>query len=352
MKMDKIYRDLVNLAGPSGYEDDVRNYVKEYFLAITDNVVLDKIGSVAAIKKGKEGAPVIMICGHMDEVGLLITGITDRGMLKIHALGQIIPEVLYSQQVEVHTKNGVIRGVIGSVPPHLGGNKEKKPEISDFLIDIGVDTKDEAHKMGVMPGDFAVFVNNYAELNNGSRIVSKAWDDRWGLGLTMEIFKELFNEELDCTLICAASVQEEVGLRGAGTLAQMLNPDFFLALDASPVKGAKSTPNAYGELGKGFLLRLQDPANIKLPGIKEFFIEIADKNKIKYQNFFSKGSTDAAKALVSNNGILATTIGLPARYIHSTSLIIDANDHFQAKAMVRELVLNFNQKNLKKMRGF
>ncbi|MCL2522678.1 MAG: hypothetical protein FWE36_07475 [Erysipelotrichales bacterium] len=352
MKMNKIYQDLVNLAGPSGYEDAVRKYVKDYFLEITDNVVLDKIGGVAAIKKGKEGAPVFMICGHMDEVGLLITGVTDRGMLKVHALGQIMPEVLYSQQVEIHTKKGIIRGVIGSVPPHLGGNKEKKPEISDFLVDIGADNKEEVQKIGVMPGDFAVFVNNYTELKDGSRIVSKAWDDRWGLGLTMEIFKELFNEDLDCTLICAASVQEEVGLRGAGTLAQMLKPDFFLALDASPVKGAKSTSNAYGELGKGFLLRLQDPANIKLPGIKDFFIEVAEKNKIKYQDFFSKGSTDAAKALISNNGILATTLGLPARYIHSTSIIIDTNDHFQAKAMVRELVLAFNQKSLKQIRGF
>lgn len=331
--LNKIYKDLFMIQATSGFEKPVRAYMKAEMEKYTDfDISTDKLGSIFAVKKAKDTkAPVVMVAGHMDEVGLMVVGITKFGMLKLQNIGGLNGEVFISQVLNVHTKNGVIKGVIGALPPHLKQNQQTK--ISDLILDIGAQSKEEALNFGVALGDMVLFDNPFSYTFNNKRVISKAIDNRYGCGLALETIKAFSNKELPFTLVVGATVQEEVGLRGAETSTQKYNPDIFLALDASPVNDM-TTDDALGSLGEGFLLRLYDPRNVMHQGLLNYFVKLAKKHKINYQYFVSKGGTDAAKALDLNDGILATTIGLPARYIHSTAAMMDLSDLESAKKML------------------
>lgn len=347
--MNKIYKDLVNLPGVSGYEHQVRNYIRNEFLKYSNNVRQDKLGSIYLVKEGPKDSPVVMIDAHMDEVGAIIVGITDRGMLQIKNMGGVQAEVFLSQNMDVVTKKGIIPGLIGSTPPHLGG--QQKLDFNDLLIDIGASSKEEVLNMGIKIGDFVVPTNNYRITANGKRIISKAWDDRWGCGMILEILKETFYKEYPCTIVYSCTVQEEVGLRGAKTVVHSIKPDVFIALDSSPVNGSKFQDSTIGDLGKGFLYRIYDPNNIMLQGIQNHFLKVAKKYKIPYQIFFSKGGTNAAMALLQHEGILATTIGIPARYIHSTAAMIDIDDSKAIKKMLLKLLPTFTKETINEMKN-
>lgn len=337
MKLHPIYKTLCDLPGVSGYEHHVRAFMRQELAKYSDEIVQDKIGSIFAIKRAKNpNAPIVMIAGHMDEVGLLVTGITETGALKISNMGGLGAEVLISQHVEVHTDKGVIAGIIGSVPPHIGGNE--KLEVNQLLIDIGANDKDHAIALGIKPGNMATFKNFFTYTADKEKVISKAWDDRWGCGMALELLKDIQHDTFDVTLVIGATVQEEVGLRGATTSVNMIKPDVFIALDASPLNDVVKDPNAFGKLGEGFLLRMYDPRNIMHTGLREFFLSLTKKHKIPYQIYTSKGGTDAARALDLNEGTLATTIGLPCRYIHSTASMMSIKDHEAAKKMLRKVI--------------
>src|SRR5690606_4266637 len=201
-----------------------------------DEIVQDRLGGIFGIKRGNEDGPTVMVAGHMDEVGFMVTDITDNGMIRFQPLGGWWNQVLLAQRVEIITDNGPVPGVIGSIPPHLlDEEKRKKPmEIKNMLIDIGADDREDAEKIGVKPGQQIVPVCPFTPLANRKKIMAKAWDNRFGCGLSIELLKELKDESLPNTLYAGATVQEEVGLRGAQTAASMIRPDIFFALEASP----------------------------------------------------------------------------------------------------------------------
>ncbi|HAX03293.1 MAG: hypothetical protein A2Y45_00970 [Tenericutes bacterium GWC2_34_14] len=329
----KIYRDLFDLEGTSGYEKDVQNYMRNFMEKYPNYTIeTDRLGSIFAVKKAKdEKAPVVMVAGHMDEVGLMVVGITDLGMIKMNPLGGLNGEVFVSQVLNVHTKKGVIKGVVGAIPPHL--KKEQNTSLSELILDIGASSKQEVKEMGVELGNMILFPNTYTYTANKNRLIAKAIDNRYGCGLALEAIEAFHDVELPYTVVIGATVQEEVGLRGAETAVNMFNPDVFLALDASPVNDALDK-EALGALGKGFLLRMYDPKNVMHQGTMEWFIKLAKTHKIPFQYFVSMGGTDAAKALDLNAGVIATTIGLPARYIHSTAAMMDERDLKAAKKML------------------
>lgn len=329
----KLYRDLFDLAGTSGYEKHVQNYMRSFMERFSNYTIeVDRLGSIFAVKRAKDvHAPVVMVAGHMDEVGLMVVGITDMGMIKMNALGGLNGEVFVSQVLDVHTKKGVIKGVVGAIPPHL--KKEQNTSLSELILDIGASSIDEAKQMGVELGNMILFPNPFSYTANPHRLIAKAIDNRYGCGLALEAIEAFHEVELPFTLVIGATVQEEVGLRGAETSVNMFNPDVFLALDASPVNDALDK-EAMGALGKGFLLRMYDPRNVMHQGTMDFFIQLANKHKIPMQYFVSMGGTDAAKALDLNRGVIATTIGLPARYIHSTAAMMDTRDLKAAKKML------------------
>jgi len=347
--LKKIYRDLFTLEATSGYEHVVRNYMRAYMANYSNYTIeLDHLGSIFAVKKAKDPhAPVVMVAGHMDEVGLMVVGITELGMLKLTNIGGLNGEVFVSQVLNVHTKQGIIKGVIGAIPPHL--KKEQNTTLSELILDIGASSREEALSYGVELGNMVLFDNPFAETKNPNRIIAKAIDNRYGCGLALETVRKFDRIELPFTLVVGATVQEEVGLRGAETSVNYFKPDIFLALDASPVNDALDK-DALGALGKGFLLRMYDPRNVMHQGILDFFVKLAKRHKIDHQYFVSMGGTDAAKALDLNEGVIATTIGLPARYIHSTAAMMDLRDLDAARNMLFKVLINLNQDTIKKLK--
>lgn len=346
----KRYEDLMKLQAISGYEKPVRKYIEE-FMKTQKNYVIeyDNLGSIFAVKMSKNpNAKTVMIAGHMDEVGFMVRSITKNGHIKLQPLGGFKAEILLSQVLDLHLDNGeVIKGVIGALPPHI--KEANKTQISDYLFDIGATSKEEALSFGVKPGQMVVFPSNFTYTKNPNRIISKAVDNRFGCGLALDIIEKYNDVDLDINLVVGTTVQEEVGLRGAVTSVKKFKPDVFIALDASPVDDLVNVHNA--GLGLGFLLRIFDPRNIMHQGIMNYFKKIAIDNDIKYQSFTSQGGTDAAAALDQLKGVLATTIGLPARYIHSSAAMMDINDLNEARKMAFAVIDHINSDEIEKIKG-
>jgi glutamyl aminopeptidase len=222
-------------------------------------------------------------------------------------------------------------------------------------LDIGADSREHAKEMGIKIGQQITFVNQYYLTEDGKKIVSKAWDDRFGCGMALEVMKELSEKGIHHpnTVVCGATVQEEVGLRGATTASQMIQPDLFIAIDVSPVGDIlnKDHPRNFGKLGEGFLIRFYDPRNIMNPKLKAYFENLAKAKDIKYQEFLSMGGTDAAAAQYAGSGTLSTTIGLPGRYIHSTAGMIHIDDVEAVKDMVLTIIKDFSKERLEEFRN-
>ncbi|PKK92872.1 MAG: peptidase M28 [Tenericutes bacterium HGW-Tenericutes-6] len=347
--LKKVYKDLFDLEGTSGYEHSIRAYMKNYMEKYQSyDIKTDGLGSIFAIKKSKLiDAPTVMVAGHMDEVGLIVVGITEQGMLKMNNIGGLNGEVFVSQVLNVHTKDGVIKGVVGALPPHL--KKGQNTNLSDLILDIGASSKEEAKHFGVELGNMILWDNPFFYTKNQNRLISKSIDNRYGCGLALETVSHFDGIELPFHLVVGATVQEEVGLRGAETATNLFNPDVFIALDASPVNDALDK-EALGKLGEGFLIRMYDPRNIMHQGLLDYFVKLATKHKIKYQHFMSLGGTDAAKALDMNRGVLATTIGLPARYIHSTAAMMDLRDLDAARNMLFKVLKDLNPDKIQKLK--
>lgn len=351
-KRMKTYETLVNIHAVSGHEKPVRNFMKAELSQYTDEIVQDKLGGIFGISRGNDG-PTIMIAGHMDEVGAMVTGITKEGFITMIPIGGINPEVMVSQNMLLHTDDGTeIPGVVGAIPPHI--TKADAPATITFdslLLDVGADSKKHAEDMGIQIGQQITFVNHYYVTQDGKKIVSKAWDDRFGCGMALEILKEAQKSEHPNTIIAGANVQEEIGTRGAYVSSDMIKPDLFIAIDVSPVGDFlhKDHPRAYGKLGEGFLIRFYDPRNLMNPEIKDYFEKLARKKSIKMQQFLSLGGTDAAAAQYAGRGTLSVTIGLPGRYIHSSATMIHIDDVEAVKKMVMAIIRDFDEKRLQEL---
>ncbi|WML54369.1 M42 family metallopeptidase [Neobacillus sp. PS3-12] len=349
----KLFQTLTELPGAPGNEHLVRNFMREQLSLYSDEIVQDKLGSIFGIKKGTENGPTVMVAGHMDEVGFMVTQITDNGMLRFQPLGGWWSQVLLAQRVQIMTDNGPIIGVIGSIPPHLlDESKKNKPmEISNMLIDIGADDKEDAQKIGVKPGQPILPICPFTPMANKKKIMAKAWDNRYGCGLAIELLKEVKDETLPNTLYAGATVQEEVGLRGSQTAANMIKPDIFFALDASPANDMTGKKSEFGQLGKGTLLRILDRTMVTHRGMKEFVLDTAEKYKIPYQYFVSPGGTDAGKVHLSNEGVPSAVIGICSRYIHTHASIIHVDDYAAAKELVVNLVKACDQTTVDTIRA-
>jgi putative aminopeptidase FrvX len=342
MKQDTmdLFKTLTELPGAPGNEHAVRQFMKEQLAEYSDEVVQDRLGGVFGVRRGKSEDPVVMVAGHMDEVGFMVTSITDNGMLRFQTLGGWWSQVLLAQRVQIITDNGPVIGVIGSIPPHLLGEEQRrKPmDIKNMLIDIGADNKENALEIGIKPGQQIVPICPFTPMGNEKKILAKAWDNRYGCGLSIELLKELQRTELSSTLYSGATVQEEVGLRGAQTAANMINPDVFFALDASPANDMSGDKNEFGQLGKGALLRILDRSMVTHKGIREFILDTAESNDIPYQYFVSQGGTDAGRVHISNEGVPSAVVGICSRYIHTHASMIHVDDYAAAKELIVKLV--------------
>ncbi|MFS0644247.1 M42 family metallopeptidase [Siminovitchia sp. 179-K 8D1 HS] len=355
--MDKdtlvLFQTLTELPGAPGNEHQVREFMREQLEKYADQVIQDRLGSIFGVKSGDPSGPKIMVAGHMDEVGFMVTQITKNGMIRFQPLGGWWNQVMLAQRVQIITDTGPVTGVIGSIPPHLLTEEQrKKPmEIKNMMIDIGADDRGDAVKAGIKPGQQVVPVCPFTPLANPKKIMAKAWDNRYGCGLAIELLKEIQNEKLPNIVYSGATVQEEVGLRGAASSANMIQPDLFFALDASPANDMTGDEKEFGHIGKGALLRIFDRTMVTHKGMREFILDMAKTHDIPYQYFVSPGGTDAGRVHTANEGVPSAVIGICARYIHTHASIVHVDDYAAAKELLTRLVKASDWSTVKSIRN-
>ncbi len=352
--MKKYYKDLVEIPGVSSHEKYVRKYMRNHLEKLSEEIIEDNLGSIfGGINLDYDG-PTIMLAGHMDEIGAMVVGINKNGTIKMMAIGGIDPQVVISQHMNIVRDDGsFVPGVVGAKPPHLMKDKSNKQVSSfeDFHLDIGADDDEHAKEIGIKIGQQIVFENDYKESIDNKKIFSKAWDNRFGSAMALDILESIDKSKLKSKFYAGASVQEEVGLRGAITSSYKLNPDLFIAVDCSPCSDTFDKTEVGGTLGDGFLVRFYDPRTLMHQGLKKFIEDLANKHNINYQYYSSKGGTDAAAAQLSRGGTLACTIGMPARYIHSTTSIIHKDDYKAVKAIILAILETIDKETIKEIKA-
>ena len=298
-----------------------------------DEIQVDRLENVIAIKKGKANSPKIMLAAHMDEVGLMVKTITKDGFLQFSKLGGIDDRILPAQKVIVYTKKGQLSGIVGSKPPHIQKEEERKKIITydDLFIDIGAESKEDAANLGVSLGDVIAFDVKYVNLGRDV-VIGKAFDNRAGCLIMVEALKRLTHT--DCTICAVGTVQEEVGLRGAAAAAFGVDPDLALALDvtiAGDVPGVREFDTSV-KMGKGPALTISDSGLITHPKVLRWLKETAEEKKIPYQiESGLLGSTDAARISITRQGIPSGNISIATRYIHSPVGMLSLKDREQRK---------------------
>ena len=337
---------VTQIDGVSGHEETLAAYLKSEYEAMGYEVIHDNLGSVAAVKKSKNpNAETIMLLGHMDEVGFLVKEILDSGVLKILPVGGWFSQNLLAHRIRVTTRNGkVFKGAIGAIPPHMLSPQDRaKPfEISSMIVDIGSTSKEETLEWGVQIGDMIVVDGPFEKLND-NRLLAKAFDNRYGCVMGLDILDTLKDVELDFNLVVGASVQEEVGLRGAQTMTYKVKPDYAIVLDCSPANDAVDK-NAQGKLGEGVLIRMMDGSMIANKDLIYELVDVCKENDLKHQFYFSMGGTDAGIVHKSLDGVKTLTCCVVARNIHTSSSIMDTRDYETAKTAILKLLEKRNSK--------
>ena len=338
-----LLRDLSNLHGPSGYETAVSTYVAEQLRDI-GTISYDNLGSVICELEGSAAAPRVMLAGHTDEIGFLVSQVTEQGYLKISPLGGWWDQVLLAQTMRVLTRKGALIGIVASKPPHLLGDEERNKVFrkSDMHLDIGARDRDHAMtELGVRPGDPVVPVCECTPMANPDMLMGKAWDDRVGVAIVIETLQQLAGTDHPNTVFGVGTAQEEVGLRGAQTAVQTVSPDVALVLETAicgDVPGIKDE-EAQVKLGGGPTIYVFEGSAI--PNLKLRDLAIATCEELGHECQFSvleRGGTDAGRIHVHARGVPSLVLGVPTRHIHSHAGIIELNDYQQTLALTIELV--------------
>lgn len=327
--MKDLLKKLSNAPGISGFEDEVRDLMIEELENYADEITVDNLGNLIAVKKGKHDGKKIMLAAHMDEIGLMVRYIDEKGFIKFSKIGGINDQMLLNQAVDIHSANGNVAGVIGSKPPHKIKQSEKKKilEYDNMFIDIGATSREEAEKL-VGVGDPIIIRQEFEELRNGL-VKGKALDNRVGCAVLIQVLKQA---ETEATIYAVGTVQEEVGLKGAKTSAFSINPDMALALDVTisgDHPGIKEE-EAPSQAGKGPAIILTDASGrglITHPQVKELLISAAEEEEIPYQLEVSDGGTTDATAIhLTRQGIPTGVISPPSRYIHTPVSVVNIED--------------------------
>nr|WP_304217744.1 M42 family metallopeptidase [Fredinandcohnia onubensis] len=350
-----MLKDLTDAKGIPGNEREPREIMKKYITPYSDEISYDGIGSIIAKKAGNSEGPKVMIAGHLDEVGFMVTQIDDKGFLRFQTVGGWWSQVMLAQRVTVVTSKGDITGVIGSKPPHiLSAEARKKPvEIKDMFIDIGASSREQALEFGVKPGDQVVPYFEFTVMNNEKMLLAKAWDNRIGCAIAIDVLKYLKNEEHPNVVYGVGCVQEEVGLRGAKTAATMIKPDIAIAVDvgiAGDTPGI-SEKEAMSKMGEGPQIILYDASMVSHKGLRDFVVGVADELSIPYQfDAIAGGGTDAGAIHITLEGVPSLAITIATRYIHSHAGILHRDDYENAVKLIAEVIKRLDQEAIHKIK--
>ncbi len=336
--MLETLKTLCELNGTSGREETVRSYIIEHIKDHCEYTV-DPLGNVLAFKKGRRRPKnKVMLTAHMDEVGFIITYITDDGYLKFDCVGGIDEKVIVGRNVTVGEKQ--IPGVIGIKAVHLceSDEREKVPKVRELYIDIGADSKQEAEEY-VEIGDAAYFMSDFKKIGE-NKVKAKAIDDRFGCCVMLKMLES----ELEYDTHFAFLVQEEVGLRGAGAAAYTVNPDYAIVIEATTaadVAGVSGADRVCCQ-GEGAVVSFMDRSTIYNRELYQKAFRLAEANGIRIQTKTAvAGGNDAGAIHKSNAGIKTLTVSLPCRYIHSATSVADTRDMTACFDLIRLLSEDF-----------
>jgi len=338
-----LLKEIAEVAGAPGHEQRIREIVLREIKPLVDEVTIDNMGNVYAIKKGKDKKRV-MIGAHMDEIGFMVTHIDDKGFVRFHTLGGFDPKTLTAQRVIIHGKKDVI-GVMGSKPIHVMSAEErtKLPKTTDFFIDLGMNKK-EVEKI-VSVGDPITRERGLIEM--GNCVNCKSLDNRLAVFILIETLKNLKTKKVPFDIYGVFTVQEEVGIRGANVAALEIKPDFGFGLDttiAFDVPGAKPE-EIITSLGEGTAIKIMDSSTICDYRMVKFMEQTAKKHKIKYQKeILTAGGTDTAGIQRMNpGGAIAGAISIPTRHIHQVIEMADKDDIKGSIDLLTNCLLEINQ---------
>jgi len=336
---------ICKVAGAPGYEQRVRELITKELDGYVDEIELDPMGNLIAIKRGKDDTRV-MLASHMDEISFVVSFIDDEGFLRIHPLGGFDPKTLTAQRVIVHGKKDVI-GVMGTKPIHIMKPEERKimPSVTDYFIDTGL-SKKEVDKL-ISPGDVITRERELIEM--GNCVNSKSLDNRVSVFIQIEVMKQLAKKTVPYDIYATFTVQEEIGLRGAIASASGINPDFAIAMDVTLACDVPDTmpQNHITKLGKGTAIKILDGSTVCDYRMINFMKEQAKKKKIPYQmEILPAGGTDTAGLQrYSNGGSIAGALSIPLRYMHSHIEMVNKSDIKATMDLLKACLLHIDKYN-------
>ncbi|RKX52828.1 MAG: M42 family peptidase [Thermotoga sp.] len=332
----ELRKRLCDEIGVSGEEYRVRKIIREEIESFVDEIKVDKLGNLIALKKGKMSEKKVLFSSHMDEVGLLITGIEDNGLLRFTAVGGIDPKVLLSKRVLIGKDN--LPGVIGFIPIHLQRENEVKvPKIKDMRIDVGA-SSDKDLKGKIEIGDTAGFSTKYEEI--GKMAKGKAFDDRAGCAVLMEVIKSFSGQRPAFDTYFTFVVQEETDLRGSGAAAYTVKPDVAFVFEGTTVGDNPELEEKRWSThpGEGPAITAFHRDWVVPKWLFGYVIRIAEREGIPYQiKRTTKGGTDAYRIGTTANGIPSAVISIPCRYIHSPVSLMNLDDYANTVKLARAI---------------
>lgn len=338
----KLLAEICKTPGAPGFEEKVRQLVLKEIKGYVDEVEIDNLGNVYAIKRGTSDKRV-MVGAHMDEIGFIVTHIDDNGFIRFHTLGGFDPKTLTAQRVIIHGKKNII-GVMASKPIHVmtADERNKVAKLSDYFIDTGMSAK-EVKKL-VTIGDSVTREREFIEM--GECVNSKSLDNRLAVFILIETLKNLKGKKIPHDLYAVFTVQEEVGIRGANVASLRIKPDFGFGLDttiAFDLPGA-AAHEKITELGKGTAIKIMDASTICDTRMVRYMKKVADKNKIKWQpEILTAGGTDTAGIQrMTEGGSIAGAISIPTRHLHQVIEMAHKEDIQGSIDLLTACVLEMN----------
>jgi endoglucanase len=348
--IEQLLKELTEAHGVPGYESPIRAVVRKYMQPFGE-LSQDKIGSVICEKKGDAATPRVMLAGHMDEIGFMVRQITKEGFIKFLPLGGWFDQVLLGQRVLIKTGRGDVTGVIGARPPHLLSAEERQKVVTrkDMYIDIGATGEAEVQEAGVLLGDPIVPRADFQILANGKTYLSKAFDDRVGVALMVSTLQALQTRPHPNSVFATATVMEEVGIRGATTSVEVVQPDVAIILEsdiAGDVPGIKPEESSI-KLGAGPTVVIYDARMIPNLKLRDLVLKAGQEIGVNVQlSAIEGGATDGGAIHLFKTGVPTVVLCVPARHIHSHSSIIHRQDYDDAVKLLVELITRLDKKQV------
>lgn len=350
-----LMEELTQAIGVSGQERQVCRILNRYYQGLAGEVVRDYNGSIYAVRRSKQPNPFrVMVAAHSDEVGLVVRQIKPNGLIKGATIGGLWEDVLPGSRVRLLTDAGQeFRGCVSALSVKVVREKvgSGRVPLEHLYFDFGFLSEEDARSQGVMEGNQLVVDGPFEVLNGGRRLLSKAWDDRFGCILGVELLQRLRDVELPFDLYVGANVQEEVGLRGAKTAASLIQPDLAVVLDCTAANDVERFEPPYGGVGQGVMVRYHDGTYLPNRTVLLDYLSLLKEKGIPFQFHESRGGTDAGNLNTSGCAVPTLTACICARNVHTGSLMIDAADYLHCLEGVTAWLSRLTAEKLEQFRN-